>query len=177
MGRSRYKISEESNTYFTTMSAMNWLPLFSVGKIAEIILNSLQFMHNNKRIILHAYVIMETHIHTVSTSKEFADEIRNFKSYTARQIVDYLAINGPVTLLDQLKFYKKKHKTNQKYQVWQEGYHPKAILSENVLKQKIEYVHYNPVRRGFVDKPEHWRYSSARNYLGVEGIVSIEPIL
>ena len=176
MGRSRYKTYEETNTYFTTMSTINWLPLFSVPKIAEIILNSLQFMHENKRIILNAYVIMETHMHTVSTSNDFSGELRNFKSYTARQIVDYLTVNGPKVLLDQLRLYKKNHKTNQNYQVWQEGYHPKAILSEEVLAQKIEYVHYNPVRRGYIDRPEHWRYSSARNYAGMKGLISIKPI-
>jgi hypothetical protein len=34
-----------------------------------------------------------------------------------------------------------------------------------MLFQKIEYIHYNPVKRGYVDEPEYWRYSSARNYL------------
>jgi len=43
--------------------------------------------------------------------------------------------------------------------------------------QKIEYIHYNPVRRGYVDDPEHWRYSSYRQYLGKEGLVPLEPLL
>jgi len=176
LGRSRYKTYDEAKTYFTTMSTTNWLPLFSIPQVAQVILNSLQFMHDNNRIRLHAYVIMETHVHMVGTSKEISDEFRKLKSYTARQIVDYLTMDGPQVLLDQLKFYKKKHKKDQKYQVWQEGFHPKAILNVDILTQKIEYVHYNPVRRGYVDRPEHWRYSSAQNYAGMKGIVSVEHV-
>ena len=42
------------------------------------------------------------------------------------------------------------------------------------MRQKIEYIHNNPVKRGYVDKQEHWRYSSARNYLGMEGLIDID---
>jgi len=38
------------------------------------------------------------------------------------------------------------------------------ILNDKILIQKMEYIHQNPVRNGLVDEPEHWRYSSARNY-------------
>ena len=33
------------------------------------------------------------------------------------------------------------------------------------MRQKLDYIHQNPIRRGYVDKPEDWRYSSARNYI------------
>jgi len=42
-----------------------------------------------------------------------------------------------------------------------------------MLLQKIEYIHNNPVRRGYVDEPHDWRYSSARNYEGKEGLLEI----
>ena len=68
-------------------------------------------------------------------------------------------------MLKQCKEGKKQFKTDRTYQLWQEGYHPQLIQSEKMLRQKIEYIHYNPVRRGYVDEPENWVYSSARNYL------------
>lgn len=52
-----------------------------------------------------------------------------------------------------------------RYKVWQEGYHPIAIDTDDFFQQKLDYLHENPVRKGFVEKPEYWRYSSARNYL------------
>jgi REP element-mobilizing transposase RayT len=51
------------------------------------------------------------------------------------------------------------------YRVWQEGFHPEALFTLEFALQKINYLHNNPVRKGLVDTPEHWRYSSARNYL------------
>ena len=42
-----------------------------------------------------------------------------------------------------------------------------------MLRQKIEYIHQNPVRRGYVDEPTHWRYSSARNYVGEPGLAPV----
>jgi hypothetical protein len=42
-----------------------------------------------------------------------------------------------------------------------------------MMRQKIDYIHYNPVKRGFVDEPEHWRYSSARNYAGLPGLIDV----
>lgn len=64
-----------------------------------------------------------------------------------------------------------------KYKVWQEGFHPIAIDSEEFFHQKLNYLHDNPVRKGFVERPEHWMYSSARNYLlGDHSIISVECI-
>ncbi|WP_242021812.1 hypothetical protein [Microcoleus sp. FACHB-831] len=77
-------------------------------------------------------------------------------------------------MLEQLKFYKLRHKTDQDYQVWQEGFHPQAILSEEMFIQKLEYIHNNPVRRGYIDDPAHWRYSSYRNYMGQPGLLQVK---
>ncbi len=69
---------------------------------------------------------------------------------------------GTKTLLQELQYYKLKHRTDQQHQLWQEGSHPEMIETEAMMWQKIEYIHNNPVRRGYVDDPIHWRYSSAR---------------
>ncbi|MBC2715880.1 MAG: transposase [Desulfobacteraceae bacterium] len=176
MGRSRYKTFENGKTYFITSSAINWLPVFAIPQLAEIVTDSLNFLHHNQRMRIHAWVLMETHLHLVATSSDMSGEMKKAKSYTARSIVDYLKANGPQFLLDQMEFYKKKHKQNQTYQVWQEGFYPKLITDATMLIQKIEYIHYNPVKRGYIDKPEHWRYSSARDYTGLDGIVTIERL-
>lgn len=57
--------------------------------------------------------------------------------------------------------------------MWQEGSHPQAIESDDVMWQKIEYIHNNPLRRGYVDDPTHWRYSSARSYAGQAGLIDV----
>ncbi len=116
MGRSRYKTIENGETYFITSSAINWLPLFASRYLAKIVTDSLNFLHHSKRIRIHAWVLMETHLHLVATSADMSGEMKKAKSYTARYIVDYLKANGPQFLLDQMQFYKKKHKQDQTYQ-------------------------------------------------------------
>lgn len=81
------------------------------------------------------------------------------------------------TILDQLAFYKKAHRKEKSFQVWEEGYQPKLMHSEAILKVKIDYIHHNPVKRGYMDEAMHWRYSSARDYEGGEGLIEIDKLL
>jgi putative transposase len=92
------------------------------------------------------------------------------------KIIDYLEEQKRESLLAQLHFYREEHKKDREYQLWQEGSHPEVIVSERILEQKLLYMHYNPVRRGYVENPEDWRYSSARNYAGMEGLLQMKWI-
>jgi putative transposase len=175
MARSRYHVLE-NQPHFVTCTVVNWLPIFSQIEIAQIILESLQFMQEHKRIDLYAYVIMENHLHLIVASANLSQEMSNFKSFTARSIIQWLKANHFHKLLGQLKIYKLKHKSDQDYQVWQEGFHPQAILNDEMFQQKLEYIHNNPLRRGYVDDPAHWRYSSYRNYIGEPGVLNLQNI-
>jgi REP element-mobilizing transposase RayT len=175
MGRSRYRVIG-NQPHFLTCTVVNWIPLFSKVELAEIVLNSLTFLQRQQRLILYSYVLMENHLHLIASAASLSKEIGNFKSFTARSIVDLLTLNKSKHILALLEFYKLKHKTDQQYQVWQEGFHPQAILNEEMFRQKLDYIHSNPVRRGYVDDPAHWRYSSYRNYIGQPGLLEVEII-
>lgn len=119
---------------------------------------------------------MENHLHLIASAASLSKEIGNFKSFTARCIIDLLKKNNSNYLLNQFELYKLKHKTKQEYQVWQEGFHPQAIFDEEMFRQKLDYIHNNPVKRGYIDDPAHWRYSSYRNYMGQPGLLEVELI-
>jgi len=177
MGRSRYNIFPgDMAPYFLTCTTINWIALFGNMDIAKILLDSLKFLIDNERLALHSYVIMENHMHLLASGANLSKEIGNLKSYTARSIIDLLEKQHSVSMLNQLSFYKKQHKSNQKYQLWQEGSHPKVIQNLNMLIQKLDYIHYNPVRRGYVTDPAHWRYSSYKDYHGQAGLLPIRII-
>ena len=175
MGRSRYQVLG-NQPHLLTCTVVNWIPLFSRVELAQIILDSLNFLQRQQRLTLYAYVIMENHLHLIATSRSLSKEIGDFKSFTARSIINLLKKNNANYVLNQLEFYKLKHKAKQEYQLWQEGFHPQVILDEEMFRQKLEYIHNNPVRRGYVDDPAHWRYSSYRNYIGQPGLVQVELI-
>ena len=170
MARSRYKFMEGRAPHFLTITVVNWIPLFSSPNLAQIVLDSLTFMQKEERMTLYAYSILENHLHLNAAALDLSKQIGNFKSHTARQMIDFLMANKAQRVLDQLAWHKAHHKQDRDYQLWQEGSHPELIRGEEMMRQKIEYIHNNPVKRGYVDLPIHWRYSSARNYEGLEGL-------
>jgi putative transposase len=174
MARSRYKIFEDCHPHFLTSTVVNWLPIFGSPAIAQIILDSLQFLQQHERLTVYAYVILENHLHLIASADDLSKEIANFRSYTARQIIDTFKAKNAQHILKQLNTYKLRHKTDRDYQLWQEGTHPQLIQGEVMMRQKIEYIHYNLVKRGYVDEPAHWRYSSARNYEGQNGLLKVQ---
>jgi putative transposase len=176
MARSRYRIFEGDSDvpYFLTATIVNWLPLFNAPWVVDILLNSLRFLQENGRLTLYAYVIMENHLHLIASAADLSKEMGNFKSFTARQIIDTYIEQDAQHILEQLERWKRPYKHDRQHQFWQEGSHPQRIQGIAMMRQKITYIHNNPVKRGWVDEPTHWRYSSARNYADQPGLLDIQ---
>jgi len=172
MGRSRYKFIEVNQPHFMTLTVLHWIPVFTRQETVEIIFNSLRYLMA-EGLKIHAYVILENHMHLIAQSEQLDRDIARFKSFTSKQLLAYLQNNNIKQILDQLAFYKKAHKVDRQYQFWQEGVHPEWIQNEEMMRQKIDYIHHNPVKRGYVDQAEHWRYSSARDYAGQQGLLEV----
>jgi len=172
MGRSRYKIVDPKLPHFVTCTVLHWIPVFTRPATVEIVLDSLRYLMN-EGLKVYAYVILENHLHLVAQSKQLDVDMARFKSFTAKALIRYLDEHQVQQILEQLAFYKKAHKVDRAYQFWQEGIHPEWIQHEEMMRQKVNYIHENPVKRGYVDLPEHWRYSSARNYVEQDGLLDI----
>lgn len=173
MGRSRYRIYDEKAPHFVTCTVLNWIPLFTRPATAAIVLDALNYRQKQAGWRIYGYVILENHLHLVIQAEDLPAELPRFKSYTARKLIDYLLERRAEHLLKQLAFFRKAHKQDRDYQLWEEGSHPEVIENEAVLRQKLDYIHQNPVKRGYVDDPAHWRYSSARNYAGLPGLIPV----
>ena len=170
MTRTRYRIFDNHYPHFLTCTIVGWLPVFNRPELVDIVLNSWKYLVDHRRLEIFGYVVMEDHLHLIAKSSNLAKEIGDFKSFTARQIIDWLKDRGHQRLLDQLVWNKERHKADRDYQLWQEGSHPEQIQSVEMMWQKLEYMHNNPVRRGYIALPEHWRRSSASNYLKVPSV-------
>jgi hypothetical protein len=122
---------------------------------------------------------MTNHIHIILSSKtgRLSDTVRDFKSHSAKKILEFIKSNSESRSEWMLKIFSKeaeKRKRNSDYQIWTHENHAIEITSEKFLKQKISYIHLNPVRLVFVEKAEDWIYSSQRNYCGLERVFEIE---
>ena len=173
MPRSRYRILKNSTPHFLTATINHWLPIFTRTETVNIVLDSWRYLQQHSSMEIYGYVILENHLHLLAASDDLSHDIQRFKSYSAKQIINYLQQRREKGVLELLALFKRAHKTESNYQVWEEGNHPQLIESEQVMRQKLDYIHQNPVKRGYVDLPEHWRYSSARNYAGMEGLIDV----
>jgi REP element-mobilizing transposase RayT len=173
MGRSRYTITEADKPHFMTCTVMEWLPVFTRPETVQILLDCWRYQQTQQNLQLYGYVILENHLHFIAQAGNLNQCVSSFKSYTARQIIDHLHAQHAERLLTRLQFSKRAHKTDRDYQFWQEGVHAELLFSEAMLREKLDYIHANPVKRGYVNLPEHWRYSSAGHYAGLAGLIEI----
>ena len=176
MAKTRYKIGESDHPHFVTVTVVKWLPIFADPQVADIIINSLRYLRDEDNLRIYGYVVMENHLHLVGCAENLSGVMSRFKSYTARRIADLLSAQKRDGILREFSFAKRAFRGDREYQIWREGIHPQQIIGEKMLRQKLDYIHHNPVRRGYVDDPVHWRYSSARNYAEMKGLIEIDGI-
>jgi len=119
---------------------------------------------------------MKNHFHLLISGECLPKVIQSMKRHTAWEIIKLAENENRYYLLEQFKKFKKSYKVKSKYQIWQEGVHPQFISSIDMLEQKMNYIHNNPVEQGYVNSPIDWVYSSARNYSGLKGILDIDKL-
>ncbi len=163
--RSRYRILEKQHAHFVTCTIVVWLPIFTTAARCDILVEALTYCRAHKGLEIYAWVILDNHFHAILGAPDLARVMADLKRHTARRLVEQLETEGCAWLLHQLQHYRLAHKNESVHQVWQEGSHPKAMMSDAMMEQKLEYLHHNPVKRGLVSSPEHWRYSSAHEWL------------
>lgn len=162
----RYNADGNDCLYFITTSVVKHLPVLTSKGGPKILIENIKFYREKYSFELNGYVIMPTHIHLilfVPENKSISDIMRDFKKYTSVQFKEKL-INEHSKYLPIMKKEGRRHK-GQEFKLWNNRSDKVAIVSKKVLKTKLNYIHDNPVRKGLVDKPEHYKYSSAKDYL------------
>jgi len=175
MGRSRYTITEPDKPHFMTCTVVEWLPVFTRPETVQIVLDCWRYQREHEDLRLYGYVVLENHLHFIAQAENLNKCVSSFKSFTARKIIDHLQAQHVERILTHLRFFKPAHKVDREYQFWQEGVHAELVFSEVMMREKLDYIHFNPVKRGYVNLPEHWRYSSASNYAGLPGLIDMDP--
>ncbi len=173
MPRSRYRIGETEYPYFLNCTVAGWLPVFTRPEAVQIVLDCWDFLRQNREFVLYGYVVLENHLHLIASAPDLTNAMKSFKMFTAKAIIELLERHSAEMPLRHLRALKLRHKTRSEYQVWQEGSHPKQIANEEMMRQKLEYMHNNLVKRGYVNEAVHWRYSSARNYAGLRSLIDV----
>lgn len=159
----------KGNAYFITTSVNNFTKIFKETRYINILLENINFYRFKYGFLLLAYVIMPDHLHMLihpnpDRPEDISSIMEDFKKFTSRQLRRQMEEDKRTKWLESFRL-KTPKKRNWRYQVWQERFDDLGIYSLTAARAKINYIHSNPVRKGMVDKPEEYPYSSARNYI------------
>jgi REP-associated tyrosine transposase len=166
--RGRSKFGALGNTFFITTATVNFYPIFGYNDVYyDILIHSLKHVIKEHCTTLFAYVLMPSHVHLVvymPEGEDISDFMRDFKKFTSTKVRQQLEKDRQMEWIERLRF-NARGKNRQVFKLWMDRFDDLVIVSEKTLKQKIEYIHNNPVHAGLVEEPEHWKYSSACNYI------------
>lgn len=168
-----YRIYNQQGVYFITCTITQWVDVFTRKDYADIIVGSLKYCRAEKGLEIFAWVIMSNHIHLIISCKDgyqLSDILRDFKKYTASQVVNAIEQTPRESRKNWLLWLLKK---DGAITFWQNDNHAEEITSESFFKTKLDYIHNNPVRAGMVYKEEEYPYSSARAYYGGDALIEL----
>lgn len=179
----KYKFLDPSGTYFVTFTVVEWVDVFTRELYRKIIIESLSHCIKNKGMILHAWCLMTNHVHLIFSAEipgSHSSILRDLKKFTSKEIIQAIECNPKESrkkwmLPIFIKYTSKKNNTLS-HQFWQYENHPIEIYSPRIIQRKLNYLHQNPVVAGFVEKAEHYIYSSARDYSGRKGMIDVQLI-
>ncbi|HAN65022.1 MAG TPA: transposase [Chitinophagaceae bacterium] len=179
----KYKIGDHAIPHFISFSVVGWIDVFTRDYYKEIVVESLKFCQENKGLILHAWVIMTNHVHLIisSESNKIEDIVRDLKKFTSKKILHAIISNDNESrkewMMNIFKFTGKNNNNNKEYQFWKQDYHPVELNTVEKTRQRLQYLHQNPVKSGLVWEPWHFKYSSAIDYYTEErGLLHIEHL-
>jgi putative transposase len=160
MPRGLYRNQQSGQSHFVTFSCYRRQPLFNDFEAYDLFPACLEKMRRRFHLCVYGYVIMPEHVHLLLTEPEQG---------TLAEAIHYL----------KLSFTKKLHARVSGRQAegsfWQKRYYDRNVRNAREFTVKLKYLHRNPVKRGLVQKPEDWEWSSFRHYaLRESGVVEIE---
>jgi len=147
------RYQQEGDDHFITFSCYRREPYLATPEARDTFLNSLEQVRRRYKMEILGYVVMPEHVHLL-VSEPDDHEIPLFRA------------------LQALKISVSRRLTARPF--WQDRYHDFNVFTHNKRVEKLKYMHRNPVKRGLVERPEEWGWSSFRHYLlGESGPVQI----
>ncbi|MFN8298922.1 MAG: transposase [Chitinophagales bacterium] len=177
-----YTFRNKEAVYFTTDTVVGWIDLFTRKELRQIVVESLRYCQANKGLQIHGWCLMSSHLHMLisCTGLEISEVMRSFKTHTSKRMTEWIEQNPESRkewLLNRFQYEGANLKRISKYKVWQDGSHAEECPRMwDMMQTKLDYIHQNPVVAEIVSEPEHYLYSSARDYSGGKGLLEISFI-
>lgn len=171
MGR-KYAFRDNRQLYFVTFTVVHWIDALIREEYRNVFYESILFCQKNKGLEVYGYCIMTSHVHMIigNESGVLSDIVRDLKSFTSRHIRKAIEANlfenRRNWMMKLMKETGLRNNRNKDFQFWQQHSHPIELSTNEMLQQRLDYIHFNPVEQGLVEKEEEWIHSSAGDYYG-----------
>ncbi len=169
-----------THLYFITATILGWKQLFIYPIYANIILDSLSWHREQGRWALYVYVLMPNHLHAIIKplgGLTISEVLRSFGSFTAHAILKCLRSENDQEMLTFFA-HRQNRDVSKRHQIWQ-PIQAKNVYSPAFLREKIEYIHNNPVAKKWhlAESRAEYAYSSACFYdRGVTPRVEVDDV-
>jgi putative transposase len=167
---------------FVSFAVVYWIDVFVREEYCAIITDSLNFCIEKKGMVVYSWCIMPSHIHLIFSAEHNnpGDLLGSLKTFTSKKLQKTIADSNIESrkewMLWLMERAGKKNSNIEGKQFWQQHNQPIELWSYEVVEQKLNYIHNNPVVAGLVTEPHHWKYSSAGDYAGIRGMVDVTLI-
>ena len=167
-------VDSGAGVYFITGTVSFWAPLLERVEVCSIVCEALEDTLTECDASLLAWVVMPEHLHLVVYLPE-EGQLHRFnqpwRGRSARLVLARLRADGDVAALSQLA-------GSGEVRFWKEQARTLGLETSHKLSEKVDYIYFNPVRRGLVDEPGDWQWSSFRFYeYGEQGLLPVDPSL
>lgn len=176
----KYAIRDQEKFYFVTFTVIHRIDIFIREEYRNVFMDSIKYCQKEKGLLVGAWCLMTSHAHLIIGTEgkmKLEEIVRDLKSYTSRHIRKAIE-NNPIEsrkewILNAMIKAGTNKSNNKDFQFWMQHNHPIEMNSNEIIDSRLEYVHENPVKAGFVDESREWKYSSARDYAGEKGLIDV----
>jgi putative transposase len=161
-----FKSKESNLVHYVTAVTYDRVSIFRNDRACSLFIDALAKTRSDDHFKLIGYVVMPDHIHLLVNplSLDISMIIGRLKGRAASSILKWMRTEGHETLLSRLQLARPL-KSGQTHAVWLQDFSAIDIWSRRFIRQKLNYIHNNPVRAGLCDHPGRWRWSSYQAYL------------
>ncbi len=170
---------KNSKLYFVTLTVNDWKPVFlEFPATVNFIYDSFDHLTKNQKNEIYGFVIMKDHLHFLCNLIQQQDDIYKFihqiKKYTGKNIIKYLE----KTNMSFCELFLSKRQ-DRKFKFWKIGQGALHIQTQDILVQKLRYIHSNPCSGLYktVDHPIDYSFSSALAYFNKRSNFSFLTVL
>jgi putative transposase len=161
---SEYRKTTSDDLYFVTLTVTGWVDLFTRKVYKDILVKNLTYCQEKEGLQVFCYVIMSNHMHLICRRlyAGLSELYGRFKSYTSKQLLNEIETNTSERrrdwLLNLFNYQAKLSKQYSTYHLWLYDNHPTILNQLEIIRQKVKYIHENPVRAGLVTEASSYLY-------------------